>query len=79
MGDMQFNGTPEEWDALVKKNKQKTMTAVDWFKQQLSTCSLNEIDDNINEWFKVAKQKEQDQRARDYNEGYEEGYTDGRR
>lgn len=27
----------------------------------------------------VAKQKEQDQRARDYNEGYEEGYTDGRR
>ena len=24
MGDMQFNGTPEEWDALVKKNKQKT-------------------------------------------------------
>ncbi len=24
MGDTQFNGTPEEWDALVKKNKQKT-------------------------------------------------------
>lgn len=21
MGDMQFNGTPEEWEALVKKNK----------------------------------------------------------
>ena len=22
MGDMQFNGTHEEWDALVKKNKE---------------------------------------------------------
>lgn len=21
MGDMQFNGTPDEWEALVKKNK----------------------------------------------------------
>ena len=25
MGNIQFNGTPEEWDALVKKNKQITM------------------------------------------------------
>lgn len=25
MGDMQFNGTPEEWDALVKKNRQTTV------------------------------------------------------
>lgn len=25
MGDIQFNGTPEEWDALVKKNRQTTM------------------------------------------------------
>lgn len=23
MGDIQFNGTPEEWDALVKKNKEQ--------------------------------------------------------
>ena len=23
MGDMEFNGTPEEWDALVKKNKKQ--------------------------------------------------------
>lgn len=23
MGDIQFNGTPEEWDALVKKNKKQ--------------------------------------------------------
>ena len=23
MGDMEFNGTPEEWDALVKKNKEQ--------------------------------------------------------
>ena len=28
MGDAQFNGTPEEWDALVQKNKKK-QTAVD--------------------------------------------------
>lgn len=24
MGEMEFNGTPEEWDALVKRNKMKT-------------------------------------------------------
>jgi hypothetical protein len=23
MGDMEFNGTPEEWDALVKRNKMR--------------------------------------------------------
>ena len=23
MGDIQFNGTPEEWDALVEKNKKQ--------------------------------------------------------
>ena len=34
MGDMQFNGTPEEWEALVKKNKMtnnKQQTAVEWY------------------------------------------------
>lgn len=25
MGNVQFNGTPEEWDALVKKNRQVTV------------------------------------------------------
>ena len=25
MRDMQFNGTPEEWDALVKKNRESTV------------------------------------------------------
>ena len=35
MGDNQFNGTQEEWDALVKKNKYKTMTAVEWLFQKL--------------------------------------------
>ena len=34
MGDAQFNGTPEEWDALVKKNKKK-QTAVEWLINQL--------------------------------------------
>jgi len=46
MGDMQFNGTPDEWDALVKKNRETTMaqaiskmettqTAVEWLIQEL--------------------------------------------
>ncbi len=25
MGDAQFNGTPEEWDALVEKSRQKKL------------------------------------------------------
>lgn len=34
MGDAQFNGTPEEWDALVKKNKKK-QTAVEWLVENV--------------------------------------------
>jgi len=35
MGYMQFNGTPEEWDALVKKNKeQKTLEEVEIISKQ---------------------------------------------
>ena len=34
MADKQFNGTPEEWDALVQKNKKK-QTAVQWLIDKL--------------------------------------------
>jgi len=35
MGDIQFNGTPEEWDALVKKNKkQETLEEVEIISKQ---------------------------------------------
>ena len=35
MGDIQFNGTPEEWDALVKKNKKKeTLEEVEIISKQ---------------------------------------------
>jgi hypothetical protein len=30
MGDIQFNGTPEEWNALVKKNKIKEAVLTKW-------------------------------------------------
>ena len=35
MGDIQFNGTPEEWEALVKKNKeQETLEEVEIISKQ---------------------------------------------
>ena len=35
MGDIQFNGTPEEWDTLVKKNKkQETLEEVEIISKQ---------------------------------------------
>ena len=42
MGDIQFNGTPEEWDALVKKNKEKeepkpTIKQVDYVAKKQET------------------------------------------
>ena len=40
MGDIQFNGTQEEWDALVKKNKSKSVTAVDWLIENLMINGL---------------------------------------
>lgn len=42
MGDMQFNGTPEEWDALVKKNRETTQTATQWL--------IEEIHKNMGVW-----------------------------
>jgi replicative superfamily II helicase len=37
MGDMQFNGTPEEWEELVNKNKMSNQkqTAVEWLEIEL--------------------------------------------
>ena len=49
MGDIQFNGTPEEWDALVKKNKEKeepkpTIKQVDYVaKKQERMYSEEEV------------------------------------
>ena len=41
---MQFNGTPEEWEELVNKNKmsnQKQQTAVEWYDNQLRKVFSN--------------------------------------
>ena len=56
MGDAQFNGTPEEWDALVKKNKKK-QTAVEWLLDNLNTEPYSEADFEHNRecWDKAEK------------------------
>jgi hypothetical protein len=43
MGDMQFNGTPEEWEELVNKNKtsNQKQTAVEWYDNQLRKVFSN--------------------------------------
>jgi hypothetical protein len=43
MGDMQFNGTPEEWEELVNKNKMSNQkqTAVEWYDNQLRKVFSN--------------------------------------
>jgi hypothetical protein len=40
MGDMEFNGTPEEWDALVKKNKEQE-TLEEAIKREYETRKFN--------------------------------------
>ena len=58
MGDSQFNGTQEEWDALIKKNKSKTMTAVDWIVDQMLSEGHKEM---WKDMIQQAKQMEKDQ------------------
>lgn len=51
-----------------------TQTVVEWLITLYQQTNKIDVFD-----LEVAKQKEQDQMARDYNEGYEEGYNDGRK
>jgi hypothetical protein len=43
MGDMQFNGTPEEWEELVNKNKMSNQkqTVVEWL---VETFKITNVD-----------------------------------
>ncbi len=71
MGDIQFNGTPEEWNALVKKNKIKEAVLTKWdrlnkeledaldaaFGSEPKQETLEEIEKNIDreEWINFFK------------------------
>ena len=73
MGDAQFNGTPEEWDALVKKNKKK-QTAVEWLINELQIFAT-EQEMNI---IQQAKEMEKEQIIEAFNQGniYEGNFFD---
>jgi hypothetical protein len=71
MGDIQFNGTPEEWNALVKKNKIKEAVLTKWdrlnkeledaldaaFGSEPKQETLEEVEKNIDreEWINFFK------------------------
>jgi hypothetical protein len=77
MGDMQFNGTPEEWDALVKKNRERTQTAVEWLMEKYNSRQVYE-ESIWDEEFQQAKQMEKEQiiKAVDSNFSYDNnGYS----
>jgi hypothetical protein len=38
MGDMQFNGTQEEWDALVNQNAEKLINCQKFETLQVTFC-----------------------------------------
>ena len=62
MGDMEFNGTPEEWDALVKKNKEQ---------ETLEEVAANLTDPNIcktDNWIAGARwMEEQMEKLKDFD------------
>lgn len=66
MGDMQFDGTQEEWDALVKKNKSKSMTAVEWIVDQMLSEGHKEM---WKDMIQQAKQMEKEQIIEAYCQG----------
>lgn len=43
MGDMQFNGTPEEWEVLVEENKMNNnkQSSIDWLYNKMCKHSGN--------------------------------------
>jgi hypothetical protein len=61
-GDVQFEGTPEEWDALVQKNKQTMaqQTAIEWLYDRFlfAGYAMNP------EWKEQAKAMEKEQMIR---------------
>jgi hypothetical protein len=56
MGDIQFNGTPKEWDALVKRNKMKH-TAVEWLVDKLVIFATEEEMNIIEQAKEMEKQQ----------------------
>jgi hypothetical protein len=85
MGDMQFNGTPDEWEALVKKNKMSNNneSSVEWFANE--SCQLKVQLDNqeisLDEYAVAyvrllykAKEMEATSKQMSYGDGYSNGY-----
>jgi hypothetical protein len=78
-GDIKFEGTQEEWDALVKRNKQTMaqQTALDWYIDIMNQwfddgaihCGLNK-EDKI---YIQAKAMEKEQIMDAYNAGESDG------
>ena len=65
MGHIQFNGTQEEWDALVKRNKQITMeqqTGVDWLVKEFGL-------EDFKATIMLAKAKEKEHIAKAWDAG----------
>ena len=69
MGDAQFNGTPEEWDALVKKNKKK-QTAVEWL---IETIKLGLSEKGMITAFDKALEMEKEQIMQAFANGKKNG------
>ena len=87
MGDMEFNGTPEEWDALVKKNKeQETLEErepywdlVDAKAEQNNTIDLDAYAKGVQDGAKWQQEKmysEEEVRLA-YQKGEEDSYLKG--
>lgn len=69
-GDVQFEGTPEEWDALVQRNKQNMtqQTAVEWFWRWWMDNPFASFEEAVYS-YKQAKAMERDQIILAHNYG----------
>ena len=78
---MQFNGTPEEWEELVNKNKMSNQkqTAVEWYDNQLRKVFSNTTEaSNFSheELLQQAREMEKERIEKDYMSGYSNGCLD---
>jgi len=74
MKNMEFKGTQEEWDALIKKSKMKKKhTAVEWLMQEIDNKDMGEIPVWIYDLCDKSLEIEKEQKLEMYLKGIKKG------
>lgn len=68
----------EQNNTTEKLMEQNNMTAVEWLQIKMATSPTQEMVENINVWFKEAKQMEKEQKEECWNVAHQSGRFEGK-